>query len=97
VDLAGIRARQVAVEDFSRFDYVLAMDRDNLRHLKSLSPPEYVERIHLFLDFMPEGSVKDVPDPYYGGNLGFERVLDLIEEAVEGLLVELRRRSARRP
>ncbi len=89
-DLDGC-ARQVRLEDFSTFDYILAMDRDNLRWLLRNCPARYQDRVRLFLEFAKDAEVDEVPDPYYGGAAGFERVLDLIEEASEGLLHEIRR------
>jgi len=89
VDLRAIRARQVEDADFARFDLILAMDRLNREILRERSPAEFVERIRLFTRFAGRGDVEDVPDPYYGGPLGFERVLDLVEEASEGLLREV--------
>jgi len=94
VDLRGIRARRVEEADLLEFDYVLAMDRDNFEHLLALcqEQPELRDRIHLFLDFAPDLSVREVPDPYYGGPSGFERVMDLVEEAAQGLLIQIRKR-----
>jgi low molecular weight protein-tyrosine phosphatase len=81
------RARQFTQDDFDRFDYVLAMDDSNLRDLKSLSGGQHDDKIHLLLDFDPE-SLKgsSVPDPYYGGDRGFEHVLDLCTSACESFL-----------
>jgi protein-tyrosine phosphatase len=76
-------------EDFERFDYVIAMDRDNLEVLVDQSEPEHHQKIRLFLEFSA-GHEDEVPDPYYGGAAGFERVLDLVEEASRGLLETLR-------
>ncbi len=93
VDLRGLRARQVTEADFAEFDYVLAMDRDNLQHLLALCRSEELRpRIQLFLDFAPELPEREVPDPYYGGPGGFERVMDLVEAAAQGLLVHIRER-----
>jgi protein-tyrosine phosphatase len=94
VDLRGLRARRVEEADLIEFDYVLAMDRDNLEHLLVLcqEQPELRSRIQLFLDFAPDLPEREVPDPYYGGSTGFERVMDLVEEAAQGLLVHIRRR-----
>lgn len=89
-DLRALRARQVVREDFSRFDILLAMDGDNLARLHAMAPPALADRARLLLDFAPHQSVRHVPDPYYGGPRGFEDVLDLIEEASQGLLVALR-------
>ncbi len=90
VDLSPQRARRVEVEDFELFDYVLAMDQDNLSDLLALAPAEHGHKVRLFLDFAPELKVTDVPDPYYGTNSGFDRVLDLVEAASEGLIRHLR-------
>jgi protein-tyrosine phosphatase len=85
-DLSPLRARQVTPSDFGRFDYILAMDRGNLSHLEALCPEGYTGQLGLFLDFHPASPIKEVPDPYYGGDEGFEEVLDLVERAGEGLL-----------
>jgi len=95
VDLSGLRARQVMPIDFERFDYVLAMDRQNLEILMERAPPQYHERIQLFMDFAPDAYAREVPDPYYGTANGFEEVLDLLEQASEGLLRELLDRNVR--
>mgnify|MGYP000859634067 CR=1 FL=1 len=93
VDLRGLRARRVTVADFAEFDYLLAMDRDNFQHLlESCEEPELRSRIQLFMDYAPHLPEREVPDPYYGGPHGFERVMDLIEEAAEGLLRGIRQR-----
>jgi protein-tyrosine phosphatase len=91
-DLSVQRARKVRPEDFLEFDYVLAMDRSNYEELQQICHPDYEERLRLFLEFAPHLGTRDVPDPYYGGAQGFERVLDLIEQAASGLLDELRSR-----
>jgi low molecular weight protein-tyrosine phosphatase len=88
-ELAGLRARQVLEDDFSRFDYVLAMDRANLEGLERLRPKDASARVSLFLEFAPDASTLEVPDPYYGGVEDFERVLDLCESAARGLLTRL--------
>ncbi len=89
ISLAGQTARQVEGRDFERFDYILAMDNDNLYELMQRCPEPYQEKLELFLDYGPNpGSV--VPDPYYGGGDGFERVLDLVESGARGLLSHLR-------
>ena len=90
VSLDDIRARRVRSEDFERFDYVIAMDRDNLAMLIDQSEPEHHEKIRLFLEFS-DSHEDEVPDPYYGGAAGFERVLDLVEDASKGLLEMLRK------
>jgi len=90
-DLSELRARRAVAEDFVRYDYVLAMDEDNKRNLEALSPAGEQAHLRLFLEFAPLSDVLEVPDPYYGGPLGFERVLDLIEAASEGLLQEIKK------
>ncbi len=89
-DLSSLRARQVAPGDFSRFDYVLAMDNDNLFLLRRSCPEHYQERVRLFLEFAQGADQREVPDPYYGGEQGFETVLDLAENAAAGLLRHIR-------
>jgi protein-tyrosine phosphatase len=90
-DLAGLRARQLVQEDFDRFDYILAMDRANLSELRALCPPGFSGHLGLFLEFAANTGVEEVPDPYYGAGDGFARVLDLIEQACDGLLEGLAR------
>jgi len=89
-ELGHIRARQVRAGDFEEFDYILAMDRENLRHLQTLCPDDFRGHLGLFLSFAGHDTYSEVPDPYYGGEGGFDLVLDLIEAASEGLLRELR-------
>ena len=88
-DLSHLRARQVRPEDFRDFDYLLAMDEQNLWDLKALALPDFDGHLGLFMDFGHSG-LKEVPDPYYGGEDNFEQVLDLVEDAAAGLLVHLR-------
>lgn len=88
-DLSALRARQVNEFDFARFDHVLAMDRDNLELLRQACPAEHHAKLRLFLEFAAHAPVDEVPDPYYGGPEGFERVLDMVEDAANGLLDEL--------
>lgn len=89
-DLSYLRARQVLAEDFEVFQYVLAMDQLNLAELEALSPADYSGQLGLFLEY-GSSEVEDVPDPYYGEGDGFERVLDLVEEASEQLLKTIQR------
>ena len=91
ISLGDLRARRVRDEDFERFDYIVAMDTDNLERLKDQSPPEHHGKVRLFLEFSSMRE-REVPDPYYGGPAGFERVLDLVEDASRGLLETLSRR-----
>ena len=87
--LEGIQARRIEAGDFERFDYIIAMDRENLSLLKEQVEEHHTAKLHLFLEFA--GSAHDeVPDPYYGGQSGFERVLDLVEDASRGLLKALK-------
>jgi protein-tyrosine phosphatase len=89
IDISGQSARQVSLEDFERFDLLLAMDRSNYRELTQLAPEESHHKIRQFLDFAPHAGTKDVPDPFYGGKEGFDHALDLIEAAARGLLDDL--------
>jgi protein-tyrosine phosphatase len=91
IDIGGLRARRVQREDFERFDLILAMDRENLSRLRQLQPEQSGAQLRLMLDFAPDAAVEEVPDPYYGGVAGFEQVLDLLEDAAEGLLQALHR------
>ena len=88
----NIRARRVSSEDYERFDYILAMDEDNLSMLKNDAPEHHQEKVMLFLEFAEASRETEVPDPYYGGDAGFERVLDLVEEASWDLLQTLVRK-----
>ena len=89
-DMSKLRGRQVGEGDFRRFDYVLAMDRANLAILQRITPPDSHTRVRLFLQYARHHSEREVPDPYYGGEDGFERVLDMVEDAAQGLLEEIR-------
>lgn len=90
-DLSRQRARQVRPDDFERFGLVLAMDEDNLEALARVRPPG-VGDVRLLMSFAAgDGLPHEVPDPYYGGPEGFERVLDLVEVACDGLIKHLRR------
>lgn len=91
-DLSGQRAQQVQLEDFSKYDYVLAMDDSNLEDLCALSPAQHHHKIRLFMEFADNDSMA-VPDPYYSGLDGFELVLDLVEEAAAGLLAHIRQQD----
>jgi protein-tyrosine phosphatase len=89
IDLSALRARQVQVEDFEEFDSILAMDKENLEGLLYLGPKARHHKVELFLDYAPRLGIREVPDPYFGGSQGFERVLDMVEEAANGLLDSL--------
>lgn len=90
-DLSGQRAQQVSRADFARYDLILAMDHSNLRNLKALQPGQGKAELDLFLRRY-EAPVDEVPDPYHDGEQGFERVLDLIEQACDSLVIELKGR-----
>ena len=92
IELSDLVARRVEVEDFSVFDYLVAMDQDNYMALSEICPDPHVDKIHMFMDFAPQMRTREVPDPYYGGAAGFERVFDLVDAAAQGLLEEIRRR-----
>lgn len=94
-DMSQLRARQVEVADFQRFDYLLAMDEGNLAILHRLRPHDCMAHVGLFLDFAQGQPVREVPDPYYGGAQGFDHVLDLVEAGADGLLKHLRERLER--
>lgn len=91
-DLAGLRARQVTRQDFIDFDYILAMDQDNLSQLKQLAPPQHRGKLGLFMEFGSARQGEEVPDPYYGGAQGFELVLDMAEDAAAGLLQNIKKK-----
>jgi len=91
-ELSHQRARRVQQEDFLEFDYLIAMDRSNYEDLRAIALPGCEERLRLFLEFAPELPEDEVPDPYYGGTQGFQRVLDMVERAAAGLLEEIRSR-----
>ena len=91
-DLSRQRARKLEARDFERFDLVLAMDDDNLAHARRLCPPARRDRLKLLMSYAPDAGNPHVPDPYYGGEAGFEEVLDLVEAACDGLVASLRRR-----
>jgi len=89
-DLASLRARRFAREDFHTFDLILAMDREHQAILAQLAPPSAAQKLRMMLEFARRPGADEVPDPYYGGPDGFELVLDLIEDAAAGLLDHLK-------
>ncbi len=91
-DLSILRARQVQLNDFDEFDYILAMDKANLAELRKLQPAHFAGHSGLFLEFGSQDRYREVPDPYYGESDGFELVLDLVEDAAQGLLQHIRQR-----
>jgi len=90
-DLSSLRGRQVSPDDFARFDLILAMDGANLRDLQRLRPAQARGELDLYLRRFGLAE-EEVPDPYYGGSEGFEHVLDLLEQASDALLIELKGR-----
>jgi len=91
IDLGGLRGRQLTVEDFMRFDEILVMDADNLERALALRPVGSKARVSRLLSYAGQPDA-DVPDPYFGGEAGFQQVLDQLELAVEGLATSLRQR-----
>lgn len=91
-DISDLRARQVVPDDFFEFDYVLGMDAQNLANLKAMAPQDYNGHLSLFLDFLPDQPIREVPDPYYGEEQGFQTVLTMIEEASNNLLNHIRKK-----
>lgn len=92
IDLSGLRGRQATARDIEQFDYVLAMDRENHENLLGICPDGLEHKVRLFMEFAPARPEKEVPDPYFGGPAGFDRVLDMIEDAATGLLDDIRKR-----
>ena len=89
-DLSALRARQVIAADLDQFDYVLAMDESNLADIHRLSANAFSAKTGLFLSYSRQQIHSEVPDPYYGGEDGFSLVLDLIDDAADGLLAHIR-------
>ena len=94
-DLSPLRARVVTTQDFDRFDYILAMDEQNLAQLKQRCPPHANAKILLFTEFSKLYFRQAVPDPYYGGTAGFETVLDMLEETSEHFIAHLTQTQSR--
>jgi protein-tyrosine phosphatase len=92
VDISDLRARRAEPEDFLHYDLILAMDQENYHSLARICPRGMERKILLFLDFAPALKRREVPDPYYGGQRGFDQVFDMVEEAARGLLEHIRRR-----
>ncbi len=92
IDISTLRGRKVTPTDIEIFDYVLAMDRENLKNLMAICPPGAASKIRLFMEYASNCSEQEVPDPYFGDSGGFDRVFDLIEDAASGLLADIRAR-----
>ena len=90
VDIAALRARRVDTSDFQRFDYMIAMDHDNLRLLEHVAPRNPRARLSLMMDFAGPGEPAEVPDPYYGSTADFVYMCELLEHATAGLLAHIR-------
>jgi protein-tyrosine phosphatase len=90
IDLSYQRARKVSQDDMYQYDYIIAMDRNNYRDLAAMCPNGLGKKLHLFLDFAQELDDEEVPDPYYGGKGGFERVFNMVHAASAGLLEDIR-------
>jgi protein-tyrosine phosphatase len=90
IDLSYQRARKVSQDDMYQYDYIIAMDRDNYRDLAAMCPNGLGKKLHLFLDFAQDLDDEEVPDPYYGGKGGFERVFNMVQAASAGLLEDIR-------
>lgn len=88
-DLSDLRGRQVSDADFEKFDYILAMDKDNLALLRKQCPPHLQHKVRRLLSFSKRFPNLDVPDPYYGGRSGFDQVLDMVEDAADGLIQDI--------
>ena len=91
IDLSYIRSRQVKASDFSYYDYILAMDNHNYELLEQGCPQQYKNKLSLFLNYASDSSIKEVPDPYYGGANGFDDVFDMVAGASRGLLDEIKK------
>ncbi len=89
-DLSPLRGRQITADDFARFDLLIVMDDKNVAALTAVCPPEHRDKIRLLMEFATRDDSRVVIDPYFGGDDGFERVLDQCEDACEGLLAALR-------
>ena len=92
IDISSLRARLFENRDFARFDYILAMDKKNLKDISIMKPQDYSGNLDLFLSFASNPSLTEVPDPYYSGSDGFELVIDLISDASKGLLKHIQQR-----
>ncbi|MES2877210.1 MAG: low molecular weight protein-tyrosine-phosphatase, partial [Pseudomonadota bacterium] len=93
--VARLRSRRISMQDFQKFDLILAMDSSNLTELRRRCPPEHAHKLRLFLSFAEGLTETEVPDPYYGNADGFERVLNLCEAGATGLLKHVYRNYLR--
>ena len=91
IDISDLKGRKVSTSDFEKFDYILAMDKDNYEMLRDICPSSKADQLKLFLDFAKGLDFNEVPDPYYGGTKGFEKVFDMLENASIGLIDHIQR------
>ncbi|PVX51035.1 protein tyrosine phosphatase [Balneicella halophila] len=82
--------RTVAIDDFKYYDKIIAMDDSNVQNLQKICPPEFLHKIEKMTNYSQEYSHTEVPDPYYGGDKGFQLVIDLLEDACKGLSAEVK-------
>ena len=86
IDLSDLRSRNIRTKDFSKYDYILAMDTDNCRILQQLCPEQHRHKISMVMEFTPESGDIEVPDPYFSNIAGFERVFSILEVAMNGVV-----------
>ena len=89
INLSDLRSRKIKLSDFEYYDLILVMDKLNEKFLMNLCPDEYQYKITLMLSYLPDYPIDEVPDPYYGGEDGFDQVLDILEEAIEALYEDI--------
>ena len=89
IDLSYLKSRKIKQLDFDYYDLILVMDKLNQEHLEKYCPKEYRHKIKLILEYLPDQSLEEVPDPYYGGDQGFEEVFDILEEAIEAVYEDI--------
>jgi len=94
-NISGLRARKIVAQDMEHFDLILAMDRQCFEAIRLICPPECIGRLGLFMDYARGFGEDEVPDPYYGSGEGFERVLDMVEDASSGLVEAVKERVSR--
>lgn len=95
IDISDLRAQQIRADDFEQYDYILVMDHANHELIMQACPETMQHKVRYFLEFAPQYKVIEVPDPYYGSGNGFERVLDMVEDASKGLLYTLKKELLR--
>lgn len=95
-DLSRLRARKVQPKDFAEFDLLLAMDREHFHYLRDMAPEGCKHKVRMFLSYARNTRRDEVPDPYYGGPNGFDAVIDMCEDAVQGLVEDIQPEVNRR-